>query len=70
METRAVLSLPFGSLRILPPADWTVGVDLPPGWILAEASRMGEMRVSYVAIDTADGSFVPLPTLGDVPIQG
>lgn len=69
-DRRADLTLPLASLRILPASDWTIGVDLPAGWVLAEVSLPGETPMTFVAIDLSDGSVVPLPALGELLLQG
>ncbi len=70
LEPRNVLTSGLASVRIMPSNDWTMGVDLPSGWILAEVSRPGEQSMTVVALSTADGSLIPLFDLGEVLIQG
>lgn len=60
----------LGSLRILPADDYGVGVDLPPGWILAHGSEPGELDVGIYAMNVESGEIVPLPALGRVLVQG
>lgn len=62
--------LPLTSLRIIAGDDYSIGVDLPPGWILIQGSEPGQMAMSVYALNVSDGDIVPLPALGQVFVQG
>lgn len=70
LEVEARYSPPLSSLRILPAREASVGVDLPPGWILLQGSEPGARSMKAYALDLADGDLVPLPALGEWHIQG
>jgi hypothetical protein len=61
---------PLASLAILDADDSSIGVDLPPGWILMWGTEPGEDTESVYALNAADGSLVRLPGVGGLFVQG
>jgi len=70
MVVMAEYAPPLASLAILNADDTSVGVDLPPGWILMWGTEPGEDTMSTYAMRAADGSIVPLPGVGRLFVQG
>lgn len=58
------------SLAVLDADDPSVGVDLPPGWILMWGTQPGDAAMSAYAMSAADGTLVPLPDVGGLFVQG
>jgi hypothetical protein len=61
---------PLTSLAILDADDASVGVDLPPGWILMWGTEPGEDTMSAYAMNATDGSLVRLAGVGGLFVQG
>lgn len=61
---------PLSALGVLSTDDYSVGVDLPPGWILIQGSQPGEPVMGAYALNVRDGSLVPLPPVGEFGMQG
>jgi hypothetical protein len=61
---------PLSSLTILDADDSSVGVDLPPDWILMWGAEPGEDTASVYAMNAGDGSLVGLPGVGGPFVQG
>ena len=55
----------LASVSILDVDDASVGVDLPPGWILMWGSEVGDDKMSVFAMNAVDGSVMPLPGVGE-----
>jgi hypothetical protein len=60
----------LAALVVLDADDSSVGVDLPPGWILMWGTAPGEAATMAYAMSATDGSLVPLPRVGGLIIQG
>ena len=63
------LTPPLGFLRVPAGDDYSVGADLPPGWLLIQGSEPGEVHIRCWALNLADGSLIPLPAVGRFAIQ-
>ena len=70
MQVTAEHAPPLASLSIIDVDDASVGVDLPPGWILMWGNEPGEEATSAYAMNSRDGSIVRLPGVGGLFVQG
>jgi hypothetical protein len=70
MVVTAEYAPPLASLAIVDVDDPSVGVDLPPGWILIWGTQAGDETTSAYAMSAADGTLVPLPWVGGRFVQG
>lgn len=70
MVVLAEYAPPLTSIAIVDTDDASVGVDLPPGWILMWGTEPGEDTMSAYAMHAADGSMLPLPRVGGMFVQG